>query len=302
MYLTADDGNGNEGTSGTFDVESLLYLAVSSAHGGGDPPAGTNYYDFNSALICSITNSPVDNGFTRHECVGWTGSGSVPLQGAGSTTPSFMLVNNSGISWIWQTDYWLGADVYGSGVIVGGNDWMPAGSNVTVEAFPSEYFHFAGWSGDVGAADTNNTSISVVMDSPRFISAAFVPDLTTNGTPKWWLVRHYPDSTNDFVGAALSDTDNDRSLAWEEYAAGTDPTNRYSVLRIVEIQRSDEGYVVVLWSSVSNRLYNVHRSRTLFPAWQFEAFVNDIQGDSSGTNIFVHTNSVRGELFRIEVQ
>jgi hypothetical protein len=59
------------------------------------------------------------------------------------------------------------------------------------------------------------------------------------------------------------DSDNDGMNNWQEYLAGTNPTNASSVFKITSAQAVSGTQLVVRWSSVSNRLYDVTRATNL---------------------------------------
>jgi len=59
------------------------------------------------------------------------------------------------------------------------------------------------------------------------------------------------------------DADNDGLNNWQEYLAGTNPTNASSVFKITSAQAVSGTQLVVRWSSVSNRLYDVTRATNL---------------------------------------
>ena len=59
------------------------------------------------------------------------------------------------------------------------------------------------------------------------------------------------------------DSDNDGMNNWQEYLAGTNPTNASSVFKITSYQMLSATQFVVRWSSVSNRLYDVMRATNL---------------------------------------
>ena len=63
--------------------------------------------------------------------------------------------------------------------------------------------------------------------------------------------------------ADYSDPDGDGMNNWQEYLAGTNPTNAASVFRITSAQMVSSTQFVVHWSSVSNRLYDVMRATNL---------------------------------------
>ncbi len=60
------------------------------------------------------------------------------------------------------------------------------GSDVTLTAVPAIGFNFVNWSGDIGAANSNNTEITLTMDQDRSVQANFTPiqqTLNVNVTP-----------------------------------------------------------------------------------------------------------------------
>jgi hypothetical protein len=59
------------------------------------------------------------------------------------------------------------------------------------------------------------------------------------------------------------DADSDGMNNWQEYLAGTNPTNAGSVFKITSAQVISPTQFVVRWSSVSNRLYDVLRATNL---------------------------------------
>ncbi|MGJ8697785.1 MAG: hypothetical protein ACSHYF_15820 [Verrucomicrobiaceae bacterium] len=64
------------------------------------------------------------------------------------------------------------------------------------------------------------------VDTLRVTSASGSSQLTSNGTPYFWLDLYYEDLVvaADYEAADVSDTDGDGLLAWQEYQAGSDPT------------------------------------------------------------------------------
>ncbi len=138
-----------------------------------------------------------------------------------------------------------------------------AGQTVELTATASNYFDFAGWSGDVGG--TTNP-VTVTMDTDKTIFATFTERLATNATPQWWLAAH--GLSPDDVGA-LSDDDHDGHQAWQEYIAGTLPTTATSILKVTSLH-SAGGQAVITWPTVSDRVYRVSWSTNIVDA--FSAF------------------------------
>src|SRR6185312_15222450 len=140
-------------------------------------PYGTNYVILNSTVTNTVT-SPVSLGANaRSIATGWTGSGSVPVSGT-TNSVSFLATADSQLTWNWQTQYFLQTSVASSGTVNVTNSWRAAGEVVSITATPSNYYHFANWSGDVSG--TSNV-IQVAMSAPRSVTANFAENLVTNG-------------------------------------------------------------------------------------------------------------------------
>ena len=115
------------------------------------------------------------------------------------------------------------------------------------------------------------------------LGADFNPNLATNGVPEWWLAGHGL-TNGSFDAEAVFDHDSDTMPTWEEYVAGTDPTNAGSLLAITGLDTYGTNYreyvgmttnewgqvvaytataleveaVIIEWPSVSNRLYDLY--------------------------------------------
>jgi hypothetical protein len=74
-------------------------LFVGSAHGLPSPGIGDSYYDNDAGVTCSVV-SPVTEGSAVWACTGWSGSGSVPSGGDG-TSVTFNITQDSSITWNW---------------------------------------------------------------------------------------------------------------------------------------------------------------------------------------------------------
>lgn len=152
-----------------------VQLVVSSMYGIGTetPPVGTNVFGFGANVLCQITNDVI-NVFTQYVCVGWSGSGSVPISGT-SNSVSIALTNNSSIMWLWNTNYDLNVTPNPNGTVDVTNGWYPLGSNVLITATPSNAYSFIGWIGDVV---TNANPLILTMNQAYMVTPVFV--LNTN--------------------------------------------------------------------------------------------------------------------------
>jgi len=277
-------------------------LEVISPVGDGVPPVGVHWYEWNTEVQCFITNSPLIIGATQYVCVGWIGSGAAPALGPSTNTGVFRLTNDACLTWLWSTNFWLAVATNGAGEIVGGNRWVPANSNVLVEAKPAQHFIFAGWSGDTGGLSNNDFQLTITMDTPRNLIALFVPLLATNATPHWWLAEFYAE-TNDFDSLALSDSDGDGLAAWQEFLAGSDPTDPHSRFEFSRSGVSTAGFPVLIWPDVSDRVYSVYRAINLRGEWVELPVTGGFKFGESRTNIFEDTTAPNGPVYyRLKVR
>lgn len=137
------------------------------------------------------------------------------------------------------------------------------------------------------------------------LHASFSPILTTNSpvpVPRVWLGGHYPEG-EDFETLAMSDTDGDGLTAWQEYIAGTDPTNQASVLAARADAFSPEGPVITwLGTPLPNRRYSICRTDSLLMS--LEELSTNIPSTYPALNVYTDAvEQVEGRAFyRIRVR
>ena len=128
------------------------------------------------------------------------------------------------------------------------NVFVEAGGSREFTISPDRFFHIADVLVDqVSVGAVSNVPFGNVTTN-HTVEALFAPDVAANNTPHWWLHQQNPAWSNNFDAAALDNADGDPMLTWQEYIAGTDPTNPASYS----------------WLSISNRAQNVWSLR--FPA------------------------------------
>jgi hypothetical protein len=148
------------------------HLTVSSAHDSPNPAAGTYDEPPGWSVTASVT-SPETMGGTRYVCTGWTGSGSVPSSGSG-TTVTFTITQDSMLTWTWKTQYYLTVKTDPPGAAtIGGQGWYDANAAVTLTApFVSGTYRFLSWDVDATSQGTTNP-INVQMDGPHTATAHY---------------------------------------------------------------------------------------------------------------------------------
>ncbi len=119
-----------------------------------------------------------------------------------------------------------------------------------------------------------------------------------HGTPLTWLMSY--GFTNDFALAEEGDPDGDGMKTWEEYRAGTDPTNAASVFRFQGIAPVANG-VRLTWSGTTNSgvttPFQMSRATNLSsPAWN--VITDTIPRASNGVNVWTDSVPASGtQLF-----
>jgi hypothetical protein len=184
---------------------------------------------------------------------------------SGTTTQCVMTVTNSAVlTWLWATNYYLEVNAGAHGSVDQGAGWRASSTNVTLVATPDQHIHFTTCSGDASGAVN---PLELLMDAPKSVTANFEANYTTNRpTPEAWLAQY--GVTAEFEQSSLEDADRDGLANWQEYIAGTDPTNaasRLAVSRIEPLLGADgkvSGYSVT-WPGVTGRVYNVEVSTNL---------------------------------------
>ena len=89
--------------------------------------------------------------------------------------------------------------------------------------------------------------------------------------------------------ADYADSDGDGMNNWQEWIAGTDPTNRLSVLQMLAPSNSVSG-VTVSWQSVSGKTYYLQRGTNLLQQVGLSSFQSNIVGQA-GTTSFTDTTA-----------
>ena len=148
------------------------------------------------------------------------------------------------------------------------------------------------WDGD-GVATWWNASI------PRDGSGSAV-DSDGDGIPDWWLSLYGLDGVDD---VAENDLDGDGMTNYEEFVAGTDPTDALSFLAITSVQievvadPETDGFALQ-WPSVKGRVYTVYAADALVGPW-----VELAELDGSGATLTHRSDGTRtARFFKVAVR
>jgi hypothetical protein len=194
----------------------------------------------------------------------------------------------------------LSATPEGVGTI---DTWPPApvyphGTEITASAIlTNPEFRWDRWEGDLSGSDPTNVFVIVgdIVAQAVFVSS----NANTYGIPESWLIGHGIPPTQQ--GAEM-DNDEDGLLNWEEYYAGTIPTNRLSVLALTDMQ-SAGARLALVFLSITGKTYRPQSTHSLAVSgsWTNEAWsatqdgtLGDAPVDGNGDEItvFVATGGV----------
>ncbi len=162
---------------------------------------------------------------------------------------------------VWAYNMAIATAAGAGGGILPANPQVPYHSNQSFEIRPEPYYHVADvrTNGVSLGADYGSAAYAFVWNrvvASGTLEADFAANLAAHGTPEWWLAAY--GFTNDFDAAARDDPDRDGLFTWEEFRAGTVPTNADSVLRFEDVAVAPGAAGQVLrWRSESNRAYAV---------------------------------------------
>jgi sugar lactone lactonase YvrE len=136
-------------------------------------------------------------------------------------------------------------------------------ANAPSSAAYAIHFDHASASPNGIASFAKQTSTGLILLSDRSGS------VFNDGIPDSWRLRYFG-TVNNILSQAAADADGDGANNWQEYIAGTDPTDPKSVLLAftdqAAAQQSQE--CVVRWPSVAGKRYLIERSSTLYgPNW-----------------------------------
>ena len=233
---------------------------------------GTNTLTMNGETIFDFTGNTVTTGSTFHVLQNW---------GSISTSGTFVAVGldtnlsldtsalaSSGYLTVVSaapSSNTLTGSAGANGSVTPGTTNVVSGNNADFTVTADLYYRIAslttngtavtGMTFDNSSTVTNFTWSNV--QSTGTVAATFTAQLATDpaGTPYAWLAGY---GLTNYDADAVADQDGDGLKTWQEYIAGTDPTNAASCLKVAQTNRN-----TVTWSAVPDRVYSVYWSTNL---------------------------------------
>jgi hypothetical protein len=170
----------------TGNYKTQYYLTVTSPNGYGSPTPASGWFDSGSSITSSVASPWPSSMGTRYVCIGWTGTGSVPPSGSGSSV-TFTITSQSSITWNWKTQYLLKVRIDPSGLSPqptrnsagetepSGGWWYDSGTSVTLTAQTVTNYTFANWDVDGTPKGSGVNPISVTMNAQHIATAHYNP-------------------------------------------------------------------------------------------------------------------------------
>jgi len=264
-------------------------------------PVGTNVYDYNTSISAGIAGSPMDMGSgTQRAVTGWTRytDSGVTNSGAGTNFVFSIQGVNTGdwttATWHWNIQYMLSTSNDGPGFLNVGDGWKNENTVLGIRATASEFgYRHDSWSGDTNGATFADNVITVAMDRARDIVAHYVQETyAPKGTPiayleKYGLTNGPPYWYSSSGAAEDDDPDLDTLMTWEEFIAGTVPTNYFSVFEILDVGHGSPSNVVVFYGTTNSGVYlpfGMYRSTNLLGSPVWDLVTDSIPRADDGTN------------------
>ena len=252
-------------------ASTSTYTVTFDAQGGTTPVPASANVTYGSTYGTLATTARTGYAFGGW----WTGTGGTGTQVLSTTPVTITSAQTLYAKWTANT-YTVTFDAQG------GTTPVPASANVT---YGSTYgtlattarsgYAFGGWWTGIGGTGTQVLSTTpVTITSAQTLYAKWTATATTTTlvpVPYAWLDQ-YPVllslAGGDYEAAALADVDGDGQMAWQEYVAGTVPTNRESVfMSLISLSNGVPG---VTWTPDlgTARVYNVEgRTNLTEGAW-----------------------------------
>ena len=263
VRIFANDGAGHLGRSGSFDV---VYRVVSLEEALDNPSivwtsgGASNWWG--QTVVAQDGVDAARSGKAGHRQSSW-----LEAQAIGPGSALFWWRVSSEADWDWLEFYLDGAL---ADRISGETEWLPK----TLSLGPG--LHTLRWRYVKDAAD-----LDPIGRDCGWVDWVVGP--SSSSLPLLWLVENGLATDGS---ADEADADGDRLLNWQEWVAGTMPTNAASALRMQEATPLPaDGGTRVRWQSVAGRRYWVESAESLGAPAAFTPFASNIVGQAGATEI-----------------
>lgn len=139
--------------------------------------------------------------------------------------------------------------------------------------------------------NTQNVAFNFLTLTPWSVDLS---DIDADGVPDAWEHAHY----GTLAQTPASDTDGDGFTLWEEYVAGTQPTNPASYFRVSDLTNAAPASVFVVASTETGRFYRLESAASLTGAWSGVAGQTNVPGTGSA-HAFPAPAAATAQHFRV---
>ncbi|MEI7850440.1 MAG: hypothetical protein WCH86_01250 [Kiritimatiellales bacterium] len=250
----------------TATYKDITYtLAVNNGTGGGSYTNGQQ--------VAISADAPAEGQLFDH----WTGDTVYLADSNSANTTVIMPAQAISLTATYKNAavyYTLTADAGAGGTVSPAITNILAGNSADFVVTASNYYRIATLATNGTAVtgmtfDNNSTTTNFTWSNVQtsgVLAVTFTAQVVTNAAnvPYSWMARHgLTNSGATFDQAAAVDQDGDGLTAWQEYIAGTDPTNTTSGFKAAQDNRN-----IISWNSFSGRVYSVYWSTNLLNGFQ----------------------------------
>lgn len=133
------------------------------------------------------------------------------------------------------------------------------------------------------------------------LTAGFAQNVVSNGVPESWLAG-FGLTNGGFEAASTGDVDGDGAVAWEEYIAGTVPTNPGDAFQMGGNAASG-GVTAFSWVTATGRYYSVIGAPNWTAAWTNVATPGFSNAPGTGGPLgYTNPATTRWQLFRVKTR
>jgi hypothetical protein len=184
----------------TGNYRTQYYLTVTSPYDSPTPASG--WFDAGASITASVTSPASGPAGSQYLCTGWSGTGSVPSSGSGTTT-TFTISQASTITWNWKTQYYLTVRTDPLALVaIPGQGWYDASSSPLLNAPPVAEWNFSYWTVD-GTPQGSTNPITVNMNAAHTATAHYIK---ITSQPLTVSINPMAATTSVGIGVAFSST------------------------------------------------------------------------------------------------
>ncbi len=209
----------------------------------------------------------------------------------------------------WNASYLINATASEGGAVAPESITVPVGGSaaftLTAEVWQRVVFIATNGTSVEETFDNSSTNVTFLWRSVTGTGAVhvvFAPQTADDPaqTPYAWLAAHQLNSGVSWNEASLRDADSDGFFNWEEYLAGTNPTNAASRFEIIGLSFDQQHRPVLTFTgSATNGVsppFQMLRAMDMNGPWQL--IDENIPRQADGVNIWTdHTSPDQGAVF-----